>query len=40
VAADDGQRFSLPFTRETVPVIDLEQRRLVVQPPAELEATP
>ena len=40
VEADDGQRVSLPFTRETVPSIDLERRRLVVQPPAELEATP
>jgi 16S rRNA processing protein RimM len=40
VAADDGQRISLPFTRETVPVIDLERRRLVVQPPEEQEATP
>jgi ribosomal 30S subunit maturation factor RimM len=39
VQADDGQRVSLPFTRETVPEIDLEQRRLVVQPPAGLEAT-
>jgi 16S rRNA processing protein RimM len=39
VQADDGQRVSLPFTRETVPTIDLERRRLVVQPPAGLEAT-
>jgi 16S rRNA processing protein RimM len=40
VAADDGQRISLPFTREVVPTIDLERRRLVVRPPAELEAAP
>jgi 16S rRNA processing protein RimM len=36
VMADDGQRISLPFTRETIPSIDLERRRLVVQPPDEL----
>jgi 16S rRNA processing protein RimM len=35
VVADDGRRISLPFTRETVPSIDLERRRLVVQPPDE-----
>jgi 16S rRNA processing protein RimM len=40
VAADDGQRISLPFTREAVPVIDLDRRRLVIQPPAELEPIP
>ena len=40
VRAENGQRLSLPFTRETVPTIDLERRRLVVQPPEELEATP
>jgi 16S rRNA processing protein RimM len=38
VMADDGQRISLPFTREIVPSIDLERRRLVVQPPDELVA--
>jgi 16S rRNA processing protein RimM len=38
VVADDGQRISLPFTREIVPSIDLERRRLVVQPPDELVA--
>ena len=38
VRADDGQRVSVPFTRQTVPTIDLERRRLVVQPPEELEA--
>jgi 16S rRNA processing protein RimM len=38
VMADDGRRISLPFTREIVPSIDLERRRLVVQPPDELVA--
>ena len=38
VMADDGRRISLPFTREVVPRIDLERRRLVVQPPDELVA--
>jgi 16S rRNA processing protein RimM len=36
VLADDGRRISLPFTRHTVPSIDLERRRLVVQAPEEL----
>jgi 16S rRNA processing protein RimM len=36
VRADDGQRISLPFTRETVPTIDLQRRRLVVEPPEDL----
>jgi 16S rRNA processing protein RimM len=40
VVADDGRRLSLPFTRETVPSIDLERRRLVVEPPEELVAEP
>jgi 16S rRNA processing protein RimM len=38
VVADDGRRLSLPFTREAVPSIDLERRRLVVEPPEELIA--
>jgi 16S rRNA processing protein RimM len=38
VMADDGRRVSLPFTRQTVPSIDLERRRLVVEPPEELMA--
>jgi 16S rRNA processing protein RimM len=38
VVADDGRRLSLPFTREAVPSIDLERRRLVVEPPEELMA--
>ena len=38
VAADDGRVLSLPFDRETVPVVDLERGRLVVEPPAELLA--
>jgi 16S rRNA processing protein RimM len=36
VVADDGQRISLPFTREIVPSIDLKSRRLVVRPPDDL----
>ena len=36
VRADDGRRISMPFTHQTVPSIDLERRRLVVDPPAEL----
>jgi 16S rRNA processing protein RimM len=36
VLADDGRRISLPFTRDTVPTIDLDHRRLVVEPPEEL----
>lgn len=36
VLADDGRRISLPFTRQTVPSIDLERRRLVVEAPEEL----
>jgi 16S rRNA processing protein RimM len=42
VLADDGRRISLPFTRETVPSIDVEGRRLVVAAPEELvsEAAP
>jgi 16S rRNA processing protein RimM len=38
VMADDGRRLSLPFTRDIVPSIDLERRKLVVEPPAELMA--
>ena len=38
VLADDGRQISLPFTREIVPSIDLERRRLVVQAPDELVA--
>ena len=38
VVADDGRRVSLPFTREAVPSIDLERRRLVVEAPDELVA--
>jgi 16S rRNA processing protein RimM len=37
VQADDGQRLSLPFTREIVPTIDLERRCLVIDPPRGLE---
>jgi 16S rRNA processing protein RimM len=38
VLVDDGRRLSLPFTRETVPSIDLESRRLVVEMPDEMVA--
>jgi 16S rRNA processing protein RimM len=38
VVADDGRQISLPFTRDVVPRIDLERRRLVVQPPDEVVA--
>ena len=38
VVADDGRRLSLPFTRRTVPSIDLARRRLVVEPPEDLVA--
>jgi 16S rRNA processing protein RimM len=42
IAADDGSVLTLPFDRRTVPVVDLAQGRLVVEPPAELvvEARP
>jgi 16S rRNA processing protein RimM len=41
VRADDGQGIiSLPFTGQTVPTIDLERRRLVVEPPDELDWEP
>jgi 16S rRNA processing protein RimM len=36
IEADDGRRLSLPFDRHTVPEVDLERGRLVVEPPAEL----
>jgi 16S rRNA processing protein RimM len=36
VLADNGRRISLPFTRQTVPCIDLERRRLVIEAPEEL----
>jgi 16S rRNA processing protein RimM len=38
VLVEDGRRLSLPFTRETVPSIDLEGRRLVVEVPDEIVA--
>jgi 16S rRNA processing protein RimM len=38
VLVDDGRRLSLPFTRETVPSIDLEGRQLVVEVPDEIVA--
>ena len=38
VQVEDGRRVTLPFTRRTVPSIDLERRRLVVEPPEEIES--
>jgi 16S rRNA processing protein RimM len=38
LVADDGRRLSLPFTRRTVPSLDLARRSLVVEPPDELTA--
>ena len=40
VTAEDGRALSLPFTRQTVPVVDLARRRLVVEPPAEVGPHP
>ena len=36
IAADDGRLLSLPFDRRTVPEVDLERGRLIVEPPSEL----
>lgn len=36
IATATGQTVTLPFDRTTVPEVDLEARRLVVDPPAEL----
>lgn len=36
IEAEDGRSFSLPFDRRTVPEVDLERGRLVVEPPAEV----
>jgi 16S rRNA processing protein RimM len=38
ILVEDGRRLSLPFTRETVPSIDLEGRRLLVEVPDEIVA--
>jgi 16S rRNA processing protein RimM len=40
VALDRGGSAVLPFTREVVPVVDLENGRVVVEPPAELLSSP
>jgi len=37
VEKDGGQRVMLPFTRATVPLVDVGAGRLVVAPPAELD---
>jgi len=39
VADDEGRVLTLPFDRQTVPVVDLEGGRLVVEPPPELLPT-
>ena len=36
IASDDGRVLTLPFDRQTVPVVDLAHGRLVVEPPPEL----
>ena len=36
IASDDGRVLTLPFDRQTVPVVDLARGRLVVEPPPEL----
>ncbi len=38
VTGEDGTTLVLPFTREAVPEIDLAGRRIVVAPPAEIDA--
>lgn len=35
IATDDGTTLMVPFERQTVPVVDLEQGHVVVDPPAE-----
>lgn len=40
VVAEDGRVLSLPFDRQTVPVVDLARGRLVVEPPVELIPDP
>jgi len=37
IELDGGPGLMLPFTRATVPTVDLESGRLVIDPPAELE---
>ena len=36
VARAEGETVMLPFTRETVPVVDIAGGRLVVEPPQEV----
>ncbi|MEJ0050269.1 MAG: ribosome maturation factor RimM [Methylovirgula sp.] len=40
VPVDGDETLLLPFTKACVPTIDLTQKRLVVIPPVEVEATP
>jgi len=38
IAPPEGETLLLPFTRAVVPVVDIKGRRVVVAPPAEVEA--
>jgi 16S rRNA processing protein RimM len=40
VERDDGSTVFLPFTKKVVPEVDVEGGRIVVEPPAEVEARP
>jgi 16S rRNA processing protein RimM len=40
VEAEDGRVLALPFDRQTVPLVDLDGGRLVIEPPGELIAGP
>jgi 16S rRNA processing protein RimM len=40
VEAEDGRVLALPFDRQTVPMVDLDAGRLVIEPPVELTAEP
>lgn len=40
IAGDDGRTLILPFDKATVPGIDLEQGRLVIEPQSEVVAEP
>lgn len=38
IRRDDGAALVLPFTRRAVPVVDIDARRIVIDPPVEIEA--
>jgi len=40
VERENGQTVFLPFTRKVVPEVDIDGERIVVEPPAEVEARP